>query len=550
MSGSQRYLILVIVAAGALYLIGNDRVGLWDRDEPRYAQTSKQMLLSDPPDWVVPRLLDRVRTAKPIFIYWCQAGSMWLLNSTGEFAARFPSAIAMTLTLIVLAVTIGKSIGWQRALWTTLILASSGLVIAAAKMCITDAVLLLWVTIAQLCLYAIYQGSRSWLVTIVMWLAIGLALLTKGPVVLGVQLTTLITLAAFDVGKEWRKGAAWWQAIRWWKHTRPIVGVLIAAVVVAPWLILLQKREPTFLSTAFWHDVVKRSAEPLEGHKGPPGYYLLTIWGTFFPWCIFLPGAVIWAVRNRRLAPIRFSLAAIIGLWILMEIVKTKLAHYILPAFPPLAFITADMLVRAIRGQIPDLRQKSAVLAMGVWALIVAALGAVPWLARNRFDAVPQGVLILLTIAGVVYAGTVFALFAQRRLAAAAAVMGGGMAFIIAVLYVLYLPSAEFLWLPRRIAQVLQKESATHRGDVIMIDYREDSLPYYQGGTILAAEENFFKTHEPPEWPRWVVISSNAWSRVGAQKFYQPVATLEGLVYARRGAVMKVMILRRIDTPH
>src|SRR4051812_18493680 len=110
MPASKRYLILVIIAAGALYLIGNDRVGLWDRDEPRYAQTSKQMLLSDPPDWIVPRLLDKVRTAKPIFIYWCQAGSMWLLNSKGEFAARFPSAIAMTIALMVLATAIGKSI--------------------------------------------------------------------------------------------------------------------------------------------------------------------------------------------------------------------------------------------------------------------------------------------------------------------------------------------------------------------------------------------------------------------------------------------------------
>src|SRR4051812_6760759 len=146
----QRYLILVIIAAAALYLIGNDRVGLWDRDEPRYAQTSKQMLQSDPPDWIVPRLLGEVRTAKPIFIYWCQAGSMWLLHSTGEFAARLPSALAMIITLIVLAITIGKSIGWQRAFWTVFIFATSGLVIAAAKMCITDSVLLLWITIAQL----------------------------------------------------------------------------------------------------------------------------------------------------------------------------------------------------------------------------------------------------------------------------------------------------------------------------------------------------------------------------------------------------------------
>src|SRR5215204_3064972 len=110
MGRPQRYLIVVIIAAAGLYLIGNERVRLWDRDEPRYAQTSKQMLQSDPPDWVVPRLLAKVPTAKPIFIYWCQAGSMWLLNSTGEFAARLPSAIAMALTLIVLGVAIGKQI--------------------------------------------------------------------------------------------------------------------------------------------------------------------------------------------------------------------------------------------------------------------------------------------------------------------------------------------------------------------------------------------------------------------------------------------------------
>src|SRR5688500_15932045 len=131
MNQPRRLLILVIIAAAALYLIGNDSVGLWDRDEPRYAQTSKQMLEREPPDWVVPWLLDKVRTAKPIFIYWAQAAAMWATGSTAEFAARLPSVVSMLITLTILAISIGRAIGWQRALWSVFILSTGGLVIAA-----------------------------------------------------------------------------------------------------------------------------------------------------------------------------------------------------------------------------------------------------------------------------------------------------------------------------------------------------------------------------------------------------------------------------------
>src|SRR5215218_4271498 len=102
---------LIIAAAFAVYLAGNGRVALWDRDEPRYAQTSRQMLQSG--DWVVPHMLDKVRTAKPVFIYWCQAGAMHIFGDN-DFAARFPSGIAMTLTLTLLAIMIYRAIGPRR----------------------------------------------------------------------------------------------------------------------------------------------------------------------------------------------------------------------------------------------------------------------------------------------------------------------------------------------------------------------------------------------------------------------------------------------------
>src|SRR5438270_8671689 len=106
---AKAVLAVTIVAAAALYLLGNGRVSLWDRDEPRYAQCSRQMLRGFPgpgghgPDLIVPRYLTELRTEKPPFIYWCQAAAMKLFGENA-FAARFPSAVAMTLVLIGLAI--------------------------------------------------------------------------------------------------------------------------------------------------------------------------------------------------------------------------------------------------------------------------------------------------------------------------------------------------------------------------------------------------------------------------------------------------------------
>jgi 4-amino-4-deoxy-L-arabinose transferase len=103
-------LALLIVAASGIYLIGNGSTALWDRDEPRYAQTSRQMLQSG--DWVVPHFLDMPRTAKPALIYWCQATAMAVVGDAGpaaNFAARLPSALALSMLLIV-----GSAVLWRR----------------------------------------------------------------------------------------------------------------------------------------------------------------------------------------------------------------------------------------------------------------------------------------------------------------------------------------------------------------------------------------------------------------------------------------------------
>jgi 4-amino-4-deoxy-L-arabinose transferase-like glycosyltransferase len=253
------------------------------------------------------------------------------------------------------------------------------------------------------------------------------------------------------------------------------LAAILAAAVVAPWLVAIERRLPGYTMRTLRSEVFERVKSPQEGHKGPPGYYLLTVWGTYFPWSLLLPGAIVHAWRNRRVPAIRFALAAVIGPWIGFEIVQTKLPHYILPVFPPLAFLTADMLVRAARrrGDV-DLKSRAFARVVIVWSVVVALAGSAPWLALRAFELPKIAVfaMIAVSLVALAYAYEVYIHFSRRRPLDAAAIMGVGMLLFVTMLYGMYLPHAPFLRISPRVAQVLIDHDATRRGDAIMIDYK------------------------------------------------------------------------------
>jgi 4-amino-4-deoxy-L-arabinose transferase-like glycosyltransferase len=535
----------IIVALAVVYLIGNDRVALWDRDEPRYAQTSREMLASG--DWVVPRFLGEVRTAKPIFIYWCQAGAMSVLGDN-SFSARLPSVVGVVLTLILVGTVVGRGVGWEHALWTVIVLATSALLIAwCARNALTDGMLLLWITIAQVCLYRAWsRGSLSWSDVIIWGAALGLAGLTKGPIVLGIQATTLLALVAMHLLSPL-------PVLRERVRVRAVLlkivaGVAIVALVAGPWLYLVHQREPDFLRTTINRDVVQRAIEPMEKHAGPPGYYLAAIWGTFLPWSLFLPMGLIFAWRHRAEPRIRFAFAAVVGPWLMCEIIQTKLPHYVLPVFPPLAFLTADALVRCFRGEEDDMIRPSFLIGATIWAVAVLAMGLAPWLVVRWFTPIPLAATIAWSIVAIAYAVTVFALFVGEKPKAAAGAMAIGMIVAMVIALGWYLPQAWFMRLPIRVANVLERDGATAPGEVQMIGYKEPSLAFYQGGTIREQrEDDFLLTHPPSEWPMWIVIRGDLWEKVpqATKGQFDVLDVLKGWSYADKGRIRDVVILRK-----
>ena len=585
--------VLIVTAVLCAYLAGNQAVGLFDRDEPRYAQTSRQMLASG--DWVVPRFLNTVRTAKPVLIYWCQASAMRGLGDT-RFAARLPSSLAMAATVGLLAVFVSRAAGRRRGLWTAFILGTCVMAIVSAKMCLTDAVLLLFVTTGQLCVYRLWRRGPDVVTLVVLGAAAGLAALTKGPVALGIHLTTLLVLwgcdwvfrrstvatpnpearhaaaraadgpvAPVEAISGSRRSVASTAANRFGQHFSQLsvrdvllryvvpgaVALVIFVSIVTPWLVLIQRRAPDFLSTAINRDVVDRMQRGAEGHSAPPGFYSVIVWGTFFPWSLLIPAALVWGWKRRRVPTVRFALAAWLGPWVMFELIATKLPHYVLPTYPALAFLVADLLVRAARGRVADLRAVAFRVAVGVWGVVVALAGvAVPlvlWQSHQADDRIVLGGAIAVG-AVCVATGLIAAYrFATARTSAAARAMGGGTIAAVILLATLVLPNLPVLRLTRDIATVLN----THGGygqPGVMIDFKEPSLAFEQGGGLIEqSDSDYFNTTAPATWPRWAVVTRRVWdkTRPDVRERWDEVGRVAGVAYSARGEKFEVIVLKK-----
>ena len=484
----RRLLALLVAALLAAYLVGNNRPALWDRDEPRYAVTSLAMLQSG--DWIVPRFLGEVRTAKPPAVYWLQAAAMAAVG-VSDFAVRLPGALACAATIVVLGVGLPPVVGRRRALWTCFLLGTSVLVLGVAKVGVIDGPMLPCAASMQVALLRLSRrgGGSGVFAPVALWLSIGFAGLLKGPILLGVFLTTLLALFVLRRLPEARgdpnlmsrerserdkrlprslrprlDGADAGSLLR---RTRPLLGIALLALIVGPWLLAVQLRAPDFLRTTVAHDLIARAAGGLEGHGRPPGFHLLCLAGTWFPWSVLLPGVLVHAWRRRRVGFVAVALAGCVGPWVMFELAATKLPHYLLPIFPMLALLTADWLVRARRGRV-KIDRRGFFVAAAIFAAVALGFGVVPWVMG-----VGGWAASVVAVAWAVASGCAWT---RPNLGRAVLTSGVGMAVTAAVAYATWLPRSEPFTRSKRVAAALADSGATA---AILVDYKEPSLAWY-----------------------------------------------------------------------
>ena len=162
-----------------LYLFCATRSTLWDRDEPKFAAASVEMLKSG--NYLYPVYNGALRPDKPILIYWLMTLPLRWWGAT-ELACRFFSVLGVVAACLLTYLCGRRLFSASAGLWAMAILASTPEMLGIGTAATADAVLLACITAAMtVFLYSLRAGFTVWHALLTA-LALGAALLEKGPV--------------------------------------------------------------------------------------------------------------------------------------------------------------------------------------------------------------------------------------------------------------------------------------------------------------------------------------------------------------------------------
>ena len=208
------------------------------------------------------------------------------------------------------------------------------------------------------------------------WLATALAFLSKG--LISVLFPVLWTAVLIGLFPRWRRPAL--------KLLSPL-GLLLAALITAPWFFAMQARRPDFFRTFFIEQHFQRYLTPKYSRGAPWWFYLAVLPGGLLPWTgPFLAGM---AKTMRR--PFADPRATALVLWVLGVVAffstsHSKLATYTLPVLPHAALLAAV----SIEDGLPKW-SRNICRALGALLLLSSAVGVLLWIRLPHLTLPPIG---------------------------------------------------------------------------------------------------------------------------------------------------------------
>ncbi len=381
-AGPERAVLILLAASVLLLFLGLGANTIWDANEAFYVETPRQMVETG--DYLHPQFNGEPRMNKPVLSYWVVAGFYHLfgVSVTTERLAIAVGAVGILVATYVFGRALGStSVG----LLAALLVATAPRFVMFSRRIFIDIWVTMFMVLALACFVLAEQQPerrRRWLW--LMYAAIGLGVLTKGPVALVFPAATI---------------GLWLLVQRRWSDLMRlsiIPGALIILAIVVPWWAAIYAEQGWEPLRAFWlGENFGRYTEAMQPDERDIFFYVPVVLGDLFPWTLFVVAGLVTGVRALRAgvqgskvrgSRVQGSLnpqssilnpqSSLLFIWISLHVLVFSLSQskqdlYVFPIVPALAALAACTLKWAIDEGVAWLR--GAVVGTSVLMLVVAA---------------------------------------------------------------------------------------------------------------------------------------------------------------------------------
>jgi len=338
MANYRKYLTLIAV----IFLCKFALIAIYDfhyPSEARYASIAMRMVLNG--NYLMPFFTPDVPFfGKPPLIFWASA-LFFKIFGFSEFAGRLPHLLALIALCLFLYRAVKKIYSQEIAIYSIIILLSCPLFMAFHSI-MTEAFLLLAMTMISLSFLAQIESTKKNIYGYLFFIGCAIALLNKGPV--GIIMPSLGIFLYLIISKRWKE---------LWQKFPIIFGTIIFLALSLPWFILAEIKYPGFLQYFIVGENFSRFAKSgWEGDKYGHAHKIFL--GAIWPFLLIstLPISLALLVKSRKVyalisqkikhdSKLLFLFLSFIAPMIFLTFMRNMLPTYAIYALAPFVIFCA-----------------------------------------------------------------------------------------------------------------------------------------------------------------------------------------------------------------